>query len=588
MRLSLEKKVISGFGFMLLLLCLIGGAVYQSTTQLVRANRSVKHTLMVLEKLEDVASHLKDAETGQRGYLLTGKVAYLGPYRDATAVLGQEIEALQQLTVGNSAQQRRLNALEPLVVSKLAELDQTIDLRKKAGFEAALQVVLTDRGRLLMDQIRVLINEMREEEKRSLEHYSAAAAARAQFLIGGVALGTLSAFTLTPLAIFVINQEATQRLRAEKARLESEQRFRRLSEATFEAVAISEQGRVLDTNRSFAELFGYEPAQEIGMSAVEFVVPECREGVRQKVALGEENPYETVCLRKDGTTFPAEIRGKMLRSQEHMVRVTAFRDITERKQAEEKLRTYAANLEKVNQELEQFNYIAAHDLKTPLRTIATRMEMLPKQLGPLSGQAQHQMSRILLAVRHMDRLLSDLLAYSRVGTRTELPVFTDSNAIVQHALDNFLNQIQTSGAIIQVEPNLPTVLADPNQVAQVLQNLISNSIKFCRVTPQIRVSATCSQDECTFCVADNGIGIAAGHEQRIFGIFKRLHSQEEYEGTGIGLAIVKRIIEWHGGRTWVESEVDKGSKFFFTLWRADNAGGTGTTDRNLASGRQLR
>ncbi len=247
-------------------------------------------------------------------------------------------------------------------------------------------------------------------------------------------------------------------------------------------------------------------------------------------------------------------------------------DITERKRSEAQLKECADKLTRSNEELERFNLSASHDLRAPLRTISTRMQFLIRDLEKGSQDVQHQTEGITLAISRMDRLLNNLLAYSQAGMQMKSLEPTVSSTVVQAVLDSLQSLIQEKQAVVQVQKELPTVLADPTQLVQVFQNLISNGINFCQNKPKITISATCQAQECTFCVADNGIGISPGSEQRIFETFERLHRQSEYEGSGIGLSIVKRVIQQHGGRIWVKSELGQGSRFFFTLKEAIDAG----------------
>lgn len=348
-------------------------------------------------------------------------------------------------------------------------------------------------------------------------------------------------------------------------------------------IVVNKQGDFLLFNPAAEEILGTGSttrtpdrwSEEYGLYLPDMVTPYPVEELPLTLAIrgivaDEIEVFSRSQQRPTGVWLSASARPLKDASGEITGGIAVFHDVTERKRAEENLRTYAARLAKANKELEQFNYVAAHDLKTPLRTISTRIDLLARQLAPLSQSAQHQLSRITLATLRMDSLLNDLVAYSRVGARVNPPSPTNSQAIVEQVLHQQLKQpIQESSAIVEVESLLPTVLADATQFAQVWQHLISNSLKFCNTTPQIKISATCSLTECTFCVADNGIGIPNEAQERIFGVFKRLHNQETYEGTGIGLSVVQRILDWHGGRIWVESEDGKGSKFFFTLRRAN-------------------
>lgn len=247
-------------------------------------------------------------------------------------------------------------------------------------------------------------------------------------------------------------------------------------------------------------------------------------------------------------------------------------DVTDRKQVEEELA-------RSNQELQQFAYIASHDLREPLRAVVGYLQLLQKRYGDqLHAEAHRFIERALAATFRMDNLTRDLLAYSRVNTRGQPLQPVDCEYVLEQTLANLQVAIQESGAKVTHDP-LPKVQADPSQLGQVFQNLIGNALKFRREeAPHVHIGAERNGTHWRFFVKDNGIGIDPQYAERIFVIFQRLHSRQKYEGTGIGLAICKRIVERHGGRIWVESEPGKGSTFFFTLPDAPAPSAEGETE----------
>jgi light-regulated signal transduction histidine kinase (bacteriophytochrome) len=249
------------------------------------------------------------------------------------------------------------------------------------------------------------------------------------------------------------------------------------------------------------------------------------------------------------------------------------RDITERKRAEQKLKQTMAELTRSNQELEQFAYVASHDLQEPLRMVASYVQLLARRYqGKLDPDADEFIAYAVDGATRMQALINDLLAYSRVGTRGKPFEPTDCETVLDQALANLQVAIEESGAAVTHDP-LPTVIADATQLTQLFQNLIGNAVKFRgEQPPRIHISAhrqsaieNRESNEWTFSVQDNGIGIDPEYHDRIFMIFQRLHTREEYPGTGIGLAVCKKIVERHNGRIWVESQPGKGSTFYFTI-----------------------
>ncbi len=247
---------------------------------------------------------------------------------------------------------------------------------------------------------------------------------------------------------------------------------------------------------------------------------------------------------------------------------------TERKRAEEALEKKTEELERSNRELQMFAYVASHDLQEPLRAIHSFTQLLVQRYSKdLDSDAQEFMKFITDGTSRMRQLIQDLLAFSRVQTRGQPFSPVDVNKVLEEVKINLQVAIDETGAVL-TKDSLPTIIADQTQMIQVFQNLIQNAIKFRKKEepPRVHVSAERKGDEWIFSVRDNGIGIDPQYFEKIFVIFQQLHSKGEYPGTGIGLAIVKRIIERHGGRIWIESEPGRGSTFFFTI--STESGGT--------------
>jgi light-regulated signal transduction histidine kinase (bacteriophytochrome) len=242
------------------------------------------------------------------------------------------------------------------------------------------------------------------------------------------------------------------------------------------------------------------------------------------------------------------------------------RDISERKRSEEALGRQSEELARSNVELERFAYVTSHDLQEPMRTVRSFAQLLQRRCASqLTGDAAEYLRFISDGVARMQTLINDLLTYSRVSSQGGAFAPADCNEILAMVLENLHSSIQSNRAGVTADP-LPVVVGDATQLGQVFQNLLVNAIKFHGSRPpRIHVSAAESAGEWVFCVRDNGIGIAPEYFERIFIIFQRLHTIEEYGGTGIGLAICKKIVERHGGRIRVESAVGEGSAFYFSI-----------------------
>ncbi len=349
----------------------------------------------------------------------------------------------------------------------------------------------------------------------------------------------------------------------------------RLKEKVFELSIASlstadPDGIINHVNQAFVEMWGYASKEDaIGGSVGSFFARE-DDAIPVLEALQRTGRWEGefVARRKDGTTFISrglattvlDERGEMIGYQSTNL------DVTREREAEAKLKEVVRALGQSNQDLEQFAYVASHDLQEPLRMVASYTQLLAERYqGQLDEKADKFIGYAVDGAKRMQRLINDLLDYSRVGTRGEPLEPIESGPVVADVVSDLSWSIEQSGAQIVVEA-LPTVMADRSQLGQVFQNLMANSLKFRRAAvPRIEISARRRGPMWEFCVADNGIGIESQYHERIFLIFQRLHERGKYAGSGMGLAIAKKIVERHGGTIRVESAAGEGTRFIFTL-----------------------
>ncbi|MGH2582304.1 MAG: sensor histidine kinase [Anaerolineales bacterium] len=360
----------------------------------------------------------------------------------------------------------------------------------------------------------------------------------------------------------------------EKEQRESAEMFRALMEAAPDALVIVDRSGTIKLVNSQAEkTFGWGRGELVGQH-LEVLIPSRYQKVHPTHRAGFfENPHrrpmgkdlELYALRKNGEEFPVEISLSPFETPEGTLVTAAVRDVTERKQTEMWARR-AEELARSNVELEQFAYVASHDLQEPLRMVSSYMQLLESRYADkLDEDAKEFIDYAVDGANRMQHLIQALLSYSRVGTRGKSAEPVESNEAVKEALQNLKVPVEERKPNVIVS-DLPVVMADKEQLVQVFQNLISNAIKFrSRKRPVIRVDFKESNGFARFAVADNGVGFDSKHAERIFVIFQRLNSREQYDGTGIGLSICKKIVERHGGRIWAESEPGKGSTFFFTF-----------------------
>ena len=467
--MTFKRKLSAGLAAAFSVLIVVAILSYLSLAHNVEDRRWVTHTRVVLEKLDDLQTTLLDAEAGQRGYISAGEESYLVPFQIGHARAGHEVKELRELTADNADHLRALDRLEPLIDAKFAAMDATVVTRKRSGLAAGAEALRQGSGKQLMDQIKVVLSDMRQEEDRLLLVRSADLETSSRRTRTVIIVGEGLGFFFLFVAGFVIHEEMKQRARAE------------------------EEVRNLNAD------------------------------LERKVA---ERTAELAERAKD--------------------------------------------LERSNMELQQFAYVASHDLQEPLRTISSFTQLLAKRYqNKLDEKAGEFINYAVDGCKRMQTLINDLLAFSRVGTQGKPLVAVSCEAALDRVLRALKMAIQDSGAVITREP-LPVVLADEIQLCQLFQNLIGNAIKF-RDTdvPRVHISAERNGTGWKIAVRDNGIGVSSEHSDRIFVIFQRLHTRTQYPGTGIGLAICKKIAERHGGRIWVEPTPGGGSTFCFTIEDAE-------------------
>jgi PAS domain S-box-containing protein len=372
----------------------------------------------------------------------------------------------------------------------------------------------------------------------------------------------------------VVLRDITERKRIEEVLRESEEKYRTILENIEDGYyEVDLNGNFTFFNDSMCRMLGYPKEELMGMNDRQFTDKENARKLFQTFnkVYGTGQPLKGTdweLIRKDGTRRCIESSVSLKRDSSG--KPIGFRgiarDVTERKQAEEALKEKTEELARSNRELEQFAYVASHDLQEPLRMVTSYVQLLAKRYkAKLDSDADDFINFAVDGAMRMWNLINDLLAYSRVGTRGHPLEPINCETILQEALDNLKVTMEESGAVV-THDSLPTVMADSSQLGQLFQNLIGNAIKFRGdERPRVHVSARRSGNGWTFSVRDNGIGIAPEFTERIFIIFQRLHGRNEYPGTGIGLAVCKKIVERHGGRIWVESEPGKGATFYFTL-----------------------
>lgn len=340
------------------------------------------------------------------------------------------------------------------------------------------------------------------------------------------------------------------------------------------ALMLSIDATILYSNKSFAEMMKKPLHEVIGKSFLEFVSASDSKKVKNIISNPGSDITKLDCnLLAGKSRLPVKITLKFIKEDDQSILNITVTDVSEQVTAAKKLNNYQrelenkiAELKRSNNDLEQFAYIASHDLMEPLRMINNFTQLLLKHLDATDADSLEFQHYIVSGISRMERMVKDLLEYSRVGRSDTIFEDVDLNEIIEKVKGNLYDKILQSEAQIKYK-NLPVVHAVPSLILQVFQNLIGNAIKFGKPgkTPKIEISSLKHDGHIEFCIKDNGIGIDEKFADRIFVIFQRLHTQDKYTGSGIGLAITKKIIDFHGGKVWLKSRLGKGCNFHFTL-----------------------
>jgi len=373
--------------------------------------------------------------------------------------------------------------------------------------------------------------------------------------------------------------DITARKRTERILAESEERKAAVLRSTLDSIiTIDADGIVVEFNRAAQETFGYSYSEAIGQPLGEMIIPERhreahRAGMGRYMKTGEAHVLgkrlELPAMRRDGTEFPSELTITRSDINGAPAFIGVLRDITERKNSDSEREELIAALARSNQELDQFAYVASHDLKAPLRGIANLSQWIEEDLGAaLVGDSKNQMEMLRGRVHRMEALIDGILQYSRAGRVKARPESVDTGALIAEVIEL---HAASPNVVIDVMPEMPVISTERIPLQQVFLNLVGNAIKHTGMAdPRIGIRWADAGELVEFSVCDNGQGIAPQYHERIFGIFQTLEARDKVEGTGIGLSVVKKMVESKGGRVWVESDVGEGATFRFT-WPKNEA-----------------
>jgi len=535
--------------------------------QVRNTSESVNHTQEVIRNIQRLVMTALDNETGARGYVISGKDEFLGPLYFSNESFEKESDILDSMLHGKPQLLLLLDSMKSYIKKRIHFSDSMVKTRKHVGVDASVKMVEGGVGKSYTDNIRriglkmeAIEEELLQQRKRNNE----------------VTIGNLNWLLYSLLAaVLVLSLYMIARIRRDLLQREaSEKRFSALLQAAPDATVISDaQGIIRMINRQTEILFGYT-REEMLDQPVEKLLPQELQGAHVHhrnsfMKTASLRPMgagmELYAVKKGGSRFPVEISLSPIQTDQGLMVIASVRDITQRKQLENALR-------RSNAEMEAFTYSVSHDLRAPLRGIVGFTSILEEDYRDKLDAEGHRITGIIRAnTLKMGHLIDDLLAFSRLG-RQELSKTEVRTAELVKEIISELAIPATAGPVNWTIEELPPVYADVKTLRQVWINLLSNALKYSSKKEEIRITIGYMQEngQQIFFVRDNGVGFDNKYRDKLFRVFQRLHGEDEFEGTGVGLALVEKIIARHGGRVWAEGAVGEGAVFFFSLPSIDN------------------
>jgi PAS domain S-box-containing protein len=565
-----ESRIKKGFAGVAVILVLAVTLAVANSHQLQRAREASARSEEILRELEGILATMIDAETGMRGYIITGEDAYMEPYQRAISTIDARTSHLKNL-LGGPETDGRFDQLQKAIADQIAFRKSAVEKMKAAsGSETMRRTIRIDEGKRGMDEIRATITHMEAEQERRLAERNEKSEA-----MDHRSIGMLILFVVLTIGLLIGGLALVKHHLAAREKLEEERnRFFTLSHDMY--CIADANGYFKEVNASAEKILGYTAEELKSRPFIEFVHPDDRAATAQeaeKLGRGGRTIYFENRYRTKSGDYKWMLWSASPVPKEKLVYAVA-RDITEHKKTEERMaelaeesRQRAAELETLNKELEAFSYSVSHDLRAPLRHIAGFSDMLQRHAdGSLDEKGKRYLNTIVDSAKRMGNLIDDLLVFSRMGRAEMRRERIDLDTLVDETIQEIAPDVGTRRVSWKRHP-LPDVMGDRALLKQVIYNLLSNALKYSskRNVSEIEIGARDEADECVIFVRDNGVGFDMEYAHKLFGVFQRLHDASDFEGTGIGLANVRRIISRHGGRVWAEAELDKGATFYFSL-----------------------
>lgn len=557
------KGIITG-GIVILFLT-IGVILFIS----IRQSERVKDTSQNVSLTEETIQHTQnlvltslDNETGARGYVITRDESFLEPLVRSVVQFETELAWFRENKNLRSRYSPLIDSLAKYIGLRIHFSDSMVTRRRNQNLDSVIRMVREGVGKSYTDSIRRFSQQLITAETQALAERKA---------LNESTINKLNLILFTVLGIvFSLSLYSLYNLRLDIQKKEmSERKFKALLDSAPDAtVIVDEEGYIRMINQQTERLFGYSKEEMLGKK-VEMLIPAelHKQHERHRKNYGDTPRVrmmgagiELMALKKGGGMFPVAISLSPIRTEEGMMVSASVRDITLSKELEN-------NLRKTNEELEAFTYSVSHDLRAPLRGITGFTTILENEY---SSQLDVEAKRITTVIKtnalRMGNLIDDLLAFSRMGRKDLAKVNVDMDRMVKEVIEEMKVEERAHPVSWTVEP-LPLVRGDPSTIRQVWVNLLSNAIKYTskKNPPEVRIGYFPRGNQQVYFVKDNGVGFDSRYKDKLFKVFQRLHSHVEFDGTGVGLALVQKIINRHGGHTWAEGEPGKGATFYFSL-----------------------
>jgi two-component system sensor kinase FixL len=569
---------LTGFGIVLVMLVLIATISVQSTRGFTRTSQWVASTHEVIEVQERILRKVMEMDGRRRLYRVTGEGKELVPFRAAQTEIQRAVNSLHVLTTATPAESARVDDLEQRINQLFQMQNAQVDARAEVSDDEIDEAVA---------EIRRVIQDAQRTERDYLSERADLTESIANSNVAAVLSGSILTIVALIIACMLILRDLSARHRAEEALAQEHNLLSSIINAMPNQVYVKDaKGRFILDNSAHRTYLGLDEAQSVeGRTVHDYFAPaiaakfdsDDRQVVETGVAiLAHEEP----AIRSDDESSETWLESNKVPLRDTDGKIVGLvgisSDISARKEDEQKLVAFSAALERSNAELQNFASVASHDLQEPLRKIQAFGDRLKAKCSDALGeQGRDYLARMQNAAGRMQTLIQDLLKLSRVTSRAQPFERCDLAEILSQVLNDLEVAIEQKGAKIEAGP-LPTIDADPVQMRQLFQNLVANALKFQRPgeKPEVSISArilesrerlATGEQVCQIHVTDNGIGFDAQFAEQIFVVFQRLHTREEYEGTGIGLAVCRKITDRHSGSIVAKSEPGQGATFVITL-----------------------